>query len=402
MAGSIVESLMGLLGPQVIGPVASQLGESTDTVQRGLQTGGAAMLAGLVAKVGQPGFLGQIFSLVTNPANGPSALSGLTSNLGSLASGGTSSPVANLGSQFLSSIFGSNMSSVTDSIGRSVGVSSGKAGSLLAMAAPLVLGVLGQHVRQNNLSAADLGSALKAEAPSFQRFLPAGLGSLFGGASNIASNLTAAVPAKVATGNRWLWPVVLLAALLLCLFWFFNRTKAPVNDAVQTASTAAANAGSSAASALGDFFKTKLPDGVELNIPRFGIENKLISFLGDSSKPVDTTTWFNFDRLLFDTGKATLQPSSQEQLGNIAAILKAYPNVHVKLGGYTDNTGDAAANVALSDARAKNVMDALVAAGVDPSRLESKGYGDQYPVGDNATEEGRAQNRRIALLVTQK
>ncbi|WP_183788764.1 OmpA family protein [Tunturiibacter gelidoferens] len=395
MAGSIVESLMGLLGPQVIGPVASQLGESTDTVQRGLQTGSAAMLAGLVAKIGQPGFLGQVFSLITNPANGPSALSNLTSNLGSLASGATSSPVANLGSQFLSSIFGSNTSSVTDSIGRSVGLSSGKAGSLLAMAAPLVLGVLGQHVRQNNLSAADLGSTLKAEAPSFQRFLPVGLGSLFGG----ASNLTAAVPAKVATGNRWLWPVVLLVALLLCLVWFFNRTKAPVSDAVQTASTAAANAGTSA---LGDFFKTKLPDGVELNIPRFGIESKLISFLGDSSKPADTTTWFNFDRLLFDTGKAELQPSSQEQLGNIAAILKAYPNAHVKIGGYTDNTGDAAANVALSSARAKNVMDALVGAGIDSSRLEYKGYGDQYPVGDNATEEGRAQNRRISLLVTQK
>ncbi len=47
-------------------------------------------------------------------------------------------------------------------------------------------------------------------------------------------------------------------------------------------------------------------------------------------------------------------------------------------------------------------MDALVAAGIDPSRLESKGYGDQYPVGDNSTEDGRAQNRRIALLVTQK
>jgi OOP family OmpA-OmpF porin len=139
-----------------------------------------------------------------------------------------------------------------------------------------------------------------------------------------------------------------------------------------------------------------------LNIPQFGIESKLINFLNDSSKPVDTTTWFNFDRLLFDTGKATLQPSSQEQLGNIAAILKAYPNVHVKIGGYTDNTGDAAANVALSDARAKNVMDALVAAGIDSSRLESKGYGEQYPVGDNATEEGRALNRRIALLVTQK
>ena len=90
-------------------------------------------------------------------------------------------------------------------------------------------------------------------------------------------------------------------------------------------------------------------------------------------------------------GKATLQPSSEEQLNNIAEILKAYPNVHVKIGGYTDNTGDAAANKALSEARAKNVMDALVAKGVDASRMESEGYGDQHPVGDNSTEEGRAE-----------
>jgi outer membrane protein OmpA-like peptidoglycan-associated protein len=386
---------MGMLGPQIAGPVASQLGESTDAVQRGLQAGSAAMLAGLVAKVGQPGFLNQIFGMITNPANTSSALSSLTSNIGSLASGGAGSPLAGLGSQFLSSIFGSNMASVTDTIGRSTGLSSSKVGTLLSMAAPLVLGALGQHVRQTGMSAADLGNTLKAEAPSIQRFLPAGLGSLFGG----VSSAVAGAPAKVAAaGNKWLWPLVALAVLVLGLIWFFTRAKEPVSNAVQTA----ANAGASAASALGDFFKSKLPNGVELNIPQYGVENKLIAFLNDSSKPVDTTTWFNFDRLLFDTGQATLQPSSQEQLNNVAAILKAYPNVHLKIGGYTDNTGDPAANVALSEARAKNVMDALVAAGIDPSRLESKGYGDQYPVGDNNTEEGRAQNRRIAMLVTQK
>jgi OOP family OmpA-OmpF porin len=396
MAG-ILDSAMGMLGPQVVGPVASQLGESTETVQRGLQGGAAAILAGLAAKAGQPGFMSQMFGLITNPANTSSALSGITSNLGSLASGATSSPLGSLGGQFLSSIFGSNMSSVTDTIGRSTGLASTKVTSLLAMAAPLVLGVLGQHVRQNNLSAGDLGNTLKAEAPSFQRFLPAGLGSMLGGVSSAAAAVGAPVKAAAA-GARWLWPLVILALLVLGCLWYFNRAKEPVSNAVQTAT----NAGASAASALGDFFKTKLPDGVELNVPQFGIESKLINFLNDSSKAVDTTTWFNFDRLLFDTGQATLQPSSQEQLNNIAAILKAYPNVHVKIGGYTDNTGDSAANQALSEARAKNVMDALVAAGIDPSRLESKGYGDQYPVGDNSTEEGRAQNRRIALLVTQK
>src|SRR5439155_20236875 len=118
--------------------------------------------------------------------------------------------------------------------------------------------------------------------------------------------------------------------------------KAPMGDAMQNAASTASSAvstvassASSAASALGDFFKSKLPNGVELNIPQMGVENKLLSFITDSSKPVDSTTWFNFDRLTFDTGKATLQPSSEEQLNNIAEILKAYPNVHLKLGGYT-------------------------------------------------------------------
>lgn len=392
MAG-ILDSLMGMLGPQVVGPVASQLGESTETVQRGLQTGSAAMLAGLAAKVGQPGFLSQIFSLITNPANSSGALSSITSNPASLLSGGTSSPLGSLGGQFLSNIFGSNMSSVTDAIGRSTGLASGKVGSLLSMAAPLVLGVLGQNVRQNGLSAGDLGNTLKAEASSFQRFLPAGLGSLLGGASAMA----AAAPAKVAAaGNRWLWPLVLLALLVIAALWYFNRAKTPETVATPPPTTAPAPA------LPAGFFTLKLPDGVELNVPQTGIENKLATFIADSSKSVDKTTWFDFDRLTFDTGKDTLQASSQEQLNNVAAILKAYPNVHVRIGGYTDNTGNAAANLKLSDDRAKNVMAALVAAGIDQSRLDAKGYGEEHPVASNDTEEGRAQNRRISLLVTAK
>jgi outer membrane protein OmpA-like peptidoglycan-associated protein len=389
MAGSIIDTVMGLLGPPVAGPLATQMGESADTVQSGLQGGAAAMLAGLASKADEPGFLSQIFGMITNPANTPAALSALTG----AATGG--SPLTDLGGHFLSSIFGSRIGAVTDAVSQFSGLGAGKVSTLLSMAAPLVLGALGRYVRDNNVSAATLGNALKSEAPSLQRFLPAGFRNVFAG----VPSAVAGVPAQsAATTNKWLWPVVLLAALLLAGLWFFNRSKAPVKEA----GSAVGDAASSTTSALGDFFKTKLPDGVELNIPKFGIENKLLSFIQDTSKPVDDTTWFNFDRLLFDTGKATLQPSSEEQLNNIAEILKAYPNVHVKIGGYTDNTGDPAANKALSEARAKNVMDALVSKGVDASRLEAEGYGDQYPVGDNSTEEGRAQNRRIALRVTQK
>jgi outer membrane protein OmpA-like peptidoglycan-associated protein len=390
MAGSIIDTVMGLLGPQVTGPLAAQLGESSDTVQRGLQGGAAAMLAGLASKADEPGFLGQMFGMITNPANTPGALAGISSGLGTAAA--TASPLGDLAGRFLSSVFGSRMGAVSDAVGQFSGMGASKASSLLSMAAPLVLSGLGKYVRDHNASASALGMELKNEAPSVQRFLPAGFRNIF---AAVPAAVTGAAVQTAETTKKWLWPVVLLAALLLAGVWFFHRSSPPAGEMME-------NAGNAASTALGDFFKTKLPNGVELNIPKFGIENKLLTYIQDSSKQVDDTTWFNFDRLLFDTGKATLQPSSEEQLNNIAEILKAYPNVHIKIGGYTDNTGDATANQTLSEARAKNVMNALAGKGVDASRIESEGYGDQHPVSDNSTEEGRAQNRRIALRVTQK
>ena len=99
---------------------------------------------------------------------------------------------------------------------------------------------------------------------------------------------------------------------------------------------------------------------------------------------------------------ATLTPDSEEQLRFVAQILKAYPNVRARIGGYTDNSGDASANVKLSQARAETVMKELVGQGIAANRLDARGYGAEHPVADNSTEEGRARNRRISLLVTAK
>lgn len=382
MADSILNNLMNTLGPQVVGPLASRLGASPNAVAQGLESSSAAMLAGIATKADQPGFINHIFSLITNPANGPGALSGLVSSIGS----GAPSGLGDLGGRFMSAIFGSNLSPVTDAVARTSGLASGTAGSLMTMAAPLVLGFLGQHVRENGLGPTELVSSIKAHMPHLQQFLPAGFGSLLAGAPVAAA--TAVPVAAAGAARRWLWPVLLLALLVILALWWSHRTKTP--EEVQAPNAPAA------------LFKLTLPDGVVLNVPENGIENQLVKFISDSSRPVDDTTWFNFDRLLFDTGKDTLQPSSQEQLNNVAAILKAYPNVHAKVGGYTDNVGDAASNLELSKARAKNVMDAIVSAGIDPSRLESEGYGEEHPIADNSTEEGRAQNRRIALRVTVK
>ena len=74
----------------------------------------------------------------------------------------------------------------------------------------------------------------------------------------------------------------------------------------------------------------------------------------------------------------------------------------IKLGGYTDNTGDPQANLRLSQQRADAVMADLVKLGVDAGRMKAEGYGQEHPVADNSTEEGRAKNRRIDIRVISK
>ena len=143
--------------------------------------------------------------------------------------------------------------------------------------------------------------------------------------------------------------------------------------------------------------------GLKLNIGGGSnpIEIGLLDFI-QSAKAVDKTTWFDFDRLTFETGKSILKPESAEQLGNIAQILKAFPTTKLKIGGYTDNTGKADANLKLSADRAKMVEAELVKLGVADDRLDAEGYGDQYPIADNTTEAGKAKNRRISVRVTDK
>ncbi|PAP75057.1 OmpA family protein [Rubrivirga marina] len=101
--------------------------------------------------------------------------------------------------------------------------------------------------------------------------------------------------------------------------------------------------------------------------------------------------------VVFDTGRATLRPESGPVLDAVAASLAAHPEVRVRVEGHTDATGSAETNRTLSQARAEAVAATLAAKGVAADRLEAQGFGPDQPVADNATPEGRQQNRRVAL-----
>jgi outer membrane protein OmpA-like peptidoglycan-associated protein len=100
------------------------------------------------------------------------------------------------------------------------------------------------------------------------------------------------------------------------------------------------------------------------------------------------------NNVFFDTNKWDLLPESRIELDKLASLLTANKDKKVEIGGHTDNVGNDADNLKLSENRAKSVVDYLISKGVPAENLSYKGYGETVPLGDNNTDAGRARNRR--------
>ena len=120
----------------------------------------------------------------------------------------------------------------------------------------------------------------------------------------------------------------------------------------------------------------------------------------EDQKILDPNQWYTIENLYFQSGSGDLKPGSEAQLNNLAEIMNAYPNLKVKLGGYTDNTGNENSNLKLSNLRAQTAKLKLLEMGISGDRIEVEGYGSQFPVCEaNDTDECKAQNRRIDVRV---
>jgi len=100
----------------------------------------------------------------------------------------------------------------------------------------------------------------------------------------------------------------------------------------------------------------------------------------------------------FDTNRATIKPDSKPIVEQIVILLKENPVLNVSVEGHTDSTGTPARNKTLSQERAQSVVNALTSAGIDKKRLTAVGWGQEKPVADNRTEEGKAKNRRVEIV----
>jgi outer membrane protein OmpA-like peptidoglycan-associated protein len=411
VADTLLARLSSAIKPSTIKDLASQHGESDRAISRGIELSTAAVLGGLTRKAGDFDVMREVVDLAgrVGPSAAVSSISG-----GQPASADLSLITAS--TRLLSTVFGDSQDAVVDSIAHESGVRTGSGRAILAAGAQSVLSFFGARLREEGLTPSTLSRLLQSERPNLQRALPAGFDEAFSIRSASARSSSAAMAQAVESDPvvaqsvikersvlPWLLP---LAAVAIGALWFALRpAREPLAEMPIPPAPVIGTSGMrvpTPTASLGAFVPRTLPDGTTLSIPERGVEERLLLFIENPASSPDSITWFDFDRLLFDTGSATLRPESQEQLQNVAAILKANPNVHLKIGGYTDNVGIADQNLTLSDERATNVMHELVRIGVAPNVLEAKGYGQEHPVADNSTEEGRALNRRISMLVTQK
>lgn len=107
-------------------------------------------------------------------------------------------------------------------------------------------------------------------------------------------------------------------------------------------------------------------------------------------------------RIKFATNSAALDPASNEILDEVASVMSQNERIRVRVEGHTDNTGVADKNKELSTQRASSVKDYLVGKGISAERLESTGCGQDVPVADNATDDGKADNRRVEFVILRK
>jgi OOP family OmpA-OmpF porin len=181
----------------------------------------------------------------------------------------------------------------------------------------------------------------------------------------------------------WVIPLAILGLCALVWLLWPTTTPTPVSQAVRKVS------------------ELQLPDAVRISVPEGSLNFNLANWLA-AGDDVNVPRRFVFDDLTFESGSIIPTSASDDEVNSLVAVLKAYPAVSVALEGYTDNRGDPISNKALSLDRAAAVREHMVKLGIAESRISYAGYGQENPIASNDTEEGRAKNRRLELVVMKR
>ncbi len=396
MSINMINSLNSYFSDELVGKAAEFLGENESIIRKGLNAVIPVSLAGIVKKA-ESGNAESLLSLARTAFE-----SGIIDNIAdTFSSQGGGIPT--ISPALISGIFGNKFGTVANMISSTTGLKGASTSSLLGSVLPLALGLLGKYAKDNNSTPGAISEMLGAQKNTILSGMPSDI--------NISKIFDTSVPALQAFGsvaepapfkNKMLYIILTTVAGLALLLWLAKgcgqktEPMALPHDTVVLINkdTLVVNKES---------IKVTLPNGVILDAYKGGIEDLLVAFLNDPSSLAGKDKWFDFNELNFTFGTAEIIPGSFKEVINIKEILKAYPKVKIKLGGYTDKVGDESANKKLSQQRADAVAAMLKEMGVESQLAGAEGYGAafaKYPA--EAPESDRIKDRRISVSVREK
>lgn len=401
MSFNLPASIRSFFPNEVISKVASSLGEDEAGITKALNSAIPVILVGVLRKTGTFEGASDLLGMAKETVG-----AGELGNLGFLL-GRNNGNLVDKSIEKVKGLFGNRLAGIINLISSHAGIKQSSVTSLLGMVVPVALGVLGKHATENNLNASGLADFLVGQSDSIMSTMPPEL-SYF--SSTLGLDSITNKPQGRNADLKFLVPLFVTLLLVAAGLYFFKgrgeNNKLAINTGALDTTTGKIDTVTAAVIPPSgrESIKVKLPNGAVLIGFKKGIEENLVSFLGtdyaklgpDSLKQI----WFDFDKLNFSSGSAQLTPESQVQVDNIAAILKAYPFVKLKIGGYADKRGNEENNKKLSDARAKAVKNSLNRAGVASQITGTEGYGSymaKYPA--NAPEINRIKDRHVAVSV---
>lgn len=429
MSLNIIDLIKGQLGSALVTQAASQLGESESGISKAIGGLLPAVVGGLANNSDNPAILDAISSAPSQGVFGN--LLGFSSN---------DSWVSNL----LTSIFGDKLGGLVNSIATYAGISNNSSATLLNLVTGATVGSVGKYAADNNMDKSEISNLLNDQKGVVSTLLPAGLslaslnigdwdkGYKFDNDNDTIRQTPHEGPKIEVTrstaeggtfpdrptttsdgGSIWKW---LLPFLLLIAAAYFLWKQCEKKEITTTTSVAgdSLNTVNDTATIQNDTAATmttpRVDEDINLNGTMLkgykgGMEDRMITFLksdGYKNAADDASLkdgWYDFDHVNFKMGSGSeLEVGSQGQLDNLVAILKEYPDAKIKIGGYTDKTGDEAANVKLSTERAAYIKDWLSKQGLQSQVLGSEGYGSKYATVDaSASDSERAVDRKMSV-----
>ncbi|SDQ07641.1 Outer membrane protein OmpA [Chryseobacterium soldanellicola] len=430
MSLNVIDLIKGQLGPALVSQAASQFGES--------ESGISKAIGGLL-----PAVVGGLANNSDNP-NVLDAISNASSNgmLGNLLNGSNNSVISGL----LASIFGDKISGIVNAIATYAGISNNSSSSLLNMVTGATVGTIGKYAADNNLDKSGISNLLNDQKGIVSGLLPAGLslaslnigdwdwakGYKFDNDNDTIKTTSHEEPkievtrSTTPTGTypeknndsggsiwKWLLPLLLLIAVGYFLWKQCEKKETTTTTTVADSSKVATDTATAVAPAdtAGTAVTTsKVDENIDLNGTALkgykgGLEDQMITFLksdGYKNAANDDALkdkWYDFDHVNFKSGSGNqLEAGSEGQLQNLVAILKAYPDAKIKIGGYTDKTGNEAVNLKISKERANFIKDWLGKQGVGAQVLDAEGYGSQFAKVDAAASDAeRASDRKMSV-----